>query len=123
MQKERKDTAGYHGSEAQEAAAMLRGETGAVAADAPPNGASHADGKLICQLLCSMPSHNMVLQVKQCKLVSPYSETIEYVCSRFWRPQSHGLCNSVSMHALSAKSARGPHNIWLLSCGRQTNAN
>ena len=60
---------------------MLRGKTGAVAADAPPNGASHADGKLFCQVLRSMPSHNMVLQMKQCKLVSPYSETIEYVCS------------------------------------------
>ena len=60
---------------------MLRGESEAVAADAPPNGASHANGKLFCQVLCSMPSHKMVLQVKQCKLVSPYSETIEHLCS------------------------------------------
>ena len=48
MQKDRKETAEHHGSEAQGAAAMLRDKSKAVAADAPPNGASHADGKLLC---------------------------------------------------------------------------
>ncbi len=97
MQKERKDTTGYHGSEAQEAAAMLRGESEEVAADAPPNGASHANGKLFCQVLRSMPSHNMVLQVKQRKLVSPYSEAIEHLCSR-----SGGLNHMASAISLKA---------------------
>ena len=67
-QREGKDTAKHQGSEAQGAAAMLRGKGEAAVAHAPPNGATHADGKLVYQRPCKMPSHNIVFQVKQCKL-------------------------------------------------------